>query len=357
MRKALRSLLLGVSNGMSRHWLSSLAGASLGTIIACGEPWAAQDTALEAGQSHQALAGYGTGEWAGPVLYWDQNNYQVPVCYLANPENTGSDAAYFSSFVAALAEVEEVAGLSFHWNGACANVPAGDLGSYMTVIFNDRWNSGITAPGFGKRRTNLDRFPVEYQVGLGTLGPRFENNCVHEVFHALGFLHEQQRSDSEATCAVAVDPNPNNTTVPGADLLTPYDPGSIMNYCRSDNSGKLTNLDRLGLSVIYPKTFTRQIQGNATFRTSNGLLTRTNGKLYSDWTAAGVLDSVIGTVVWTVSGAPVTSGPRLSLSSYGGTTKVMSGTFGDLLGRQQVLASTTVIIDNAKHTAVLMATL
>jgi hypothetical protein len=162
-----------------------LATLSLATGAACGEPGTFQDAAFEGGQSQQALAGYGTGEWAGPVLYWDENNYQVPVCYLANAENTGSDATYFGNFVAALAEVEQVAGLSFHWNGACTNVPAGDLGSYVTVIFNDRWSGGQAAPGFGKRRTNLDRFPVEYQVGVGTLGARFDNNSVHEMFHAL----------------------------------------------------------------------------------------------------------------------------------------------------------------------------
>ena len=79
----------------------------LATIgAACGGGTAIDDAAAgQIGLARQALAGYGTGEWGGPVDYWDQNGYDVPVCYLHNPSNTGSEAGYFSEFIAANAEV------------------------------------------------------------------------------------------------------------------------------------------------------------------------------------------------------------------------------------------------------------
>lgn len=74
MKQATRSMVRRPRHWMCRCWFSRLAIASFGVVLGCGEPGAFQDTELETGQSQQALAGYGTAEWAGPVLYWDQNN-------------------------------------------------------------------------------------------------------------------------------------------------------------------------------------------------------------------------------------------------------------------------------------------
>jgi hypothetical protein len=355
MKRALPSIVLGVQSWTSRRWLSGLAVA-LGAGMGCGEPGIVQDAAPETGKNAQALAGYGTGEWAGPVHYWDQNNYEVPVCYLENEDNTGSDAAYFGDFVDALAEVEAIAGLSFHWDGPCAGISPPELAAYVPVIFDDQWSGGRAAPGFGKRRID-DQFPVEYQVAVGVLS-RFELNSVHEMLHALGFLHEQQRSDSLATCSAALANNGNNTPEPGADRLTPYDDESVMNYCRTSSNGQLTYFDRVGLSVVYPMTFTRAIQVDLALRTGSGLISRTQGNVYPDWLRDGALDSVVTSLTWTASGSPVATGPHLSLSGFSsGTTLALSGWFWDFLGRAHSIAPSTLTIDNAKHTALVLTAL
>lgn len=51
--------------------------------------------------------------------------------------------------------------------------------------------------------------------------------AVHEILHSLGYAHEQSHRDS--TCEVG----PEKFKAHVHKLLTDYDPGSIMNYCRT----------------------------------------------------------------------------------------------------------------------------
>jgi hypothetical protein len=89
--------------------------------------------------------------------------------------------------------------------------------------------------------------------------------AVHEVGHAIGWLHEHQRPGrpniSACLADLGVGPNDSNVTVDSnGTALTVYDPDSIMNYCRDrDRDGhpdvfdepSLTASDIYGLQKSY----------------------------------------------------------------------------------------------------------
>jgi hypothetical protein len=121
--------------------------------------------------------------------------------------------------------------------------------------------SGALPIHYNQTTTNGGRPNGGYSAGLGTqttsiemnadfLGDTFEwgantyhtFTAAHEMGHALGFRHEQDRPDS--TCTDSVD------TTPGGIELTPFDPKSIMSYCNTGATA-LTANDVAGFQRAY----------------------------------------------------------------------------------------------------------
>ncbi len=132
----------------------------------------------------------------------------------------------------------------------------------------------------------------------------YQRTVVHEMLHVIGIGHEHDRTDAP-DCSV----DPEHRTY---NLLTDYDPTSIMSYCTIANGRDpldydMTALDALGVEILYPEGPDLPIRCNAgCIDTADGAILRTDGSARDDWTFRGGLNWWMVSLPWWRTGTSST---------------------------------------------------
>lgn len=217
----------------------------------------------------------------------------------------------------------------------------------------DDLNGGTVdiAPNFDNR-TDVQ----VWMIWSGTFSEIYQRTIVHEMLHVIGIGHEHDRVDAP-DCSV--DPSHRSY-----NLLTEYDPTSIMSYCAVANGRDsldyyMTALDALGVEILYPKGPDLPIRCKAgCIDTADGVILRTDGRARDDWTFRGGLEWWTASLPWWRTGTSSTVGSGvLDASSLGtGTHAVTYGETATVSGRF-VQGSGQVVVSNSKWTGVISAVL
>jgi hypothetical protein len=363
------------------QWLSAIVLSAAPFFTACGTV-AEQSAEQEVSIRSDELAAY-----SGVLSWWP--NGVVQTCF-KNPD--GIPAAEFNALSQQILQTlratwQASSNVTFTGGGTCA-ASAGTSTMKISLprfVRNADGTLSLGANGLPLLDSAHGQCGRDNcSVGIGDPA-RILDVAVHEVGHGLGFGHEHQRAVigpngptwEVALCAIEQQREVLGLVgqrTPDVSLiaLTGFDPVSIMNYCgipngRLPGDPSLSEGDKLGVEVLYPRSLVRQPLLSSSVLTGGGgeLIGRSDLELRTDWSERGVPAKVFGLdgVRWRVDNLVASFGttfPMLILPNYGAGFHTVTGDFVDTFGRQQSVApfgSAPLVLNTGLHTAIVMSAL
>ncbi len=313
-------------------------------LVACVDD-AAFDEEVDVGTASNELWSLeGTG-------YWPSGN--VPVCVEAEGTWTDSDTDFLQYAAGVRSAIEgnyeEIPPAAIDFTGweIC---PDGGVfgGGYRIKLYDDSGGSNSHLGYRGSTRESI--------MNIHTASyPSPDVVSLHEAVHGLGFHHEYRRNDRDGQCI-----GDSKTTLTG-EFLTEYDPLSIANntYCGLWNPW-LTELDKLGLSIVYPASFTHPPAVSNSFQIEDRIVARTNSEISTTWMRDGATEDAFDAApTWEYhTGGVVTAilgQYSFSFEGWPDSIRYMSASWDDFLGRRHTIPEFELEVNNALHSAILMA--